>query len=496
LVTDMAATMSYVGTEGFLPPEGSGTPQADIYSFGKVLYEMSTGKDRHDFPEPPTMLGEFADREEWLELNEIIKRACERDVRKRYATAQAINAELMLLRAGKSVRRSHWLAAMTKVSVASSIIMLLTCGVGLLFLTNELGDGLVRKSFDLPFALRPYIYPTEAAIVYVDAGTYQHLDQKQSEPLPRSYYTRLLDRLTADKAKAIVFDIIFAGPREPATDEEFAKAIATNGRVILAMNGFFEDRSDNGYVQMMENYSTLPHKSFTDKAAALALSSLSLDPDKVVRSYSLNNLNKYNKAFGYGSEALAVASVLNDSFKTNKAQREDPIWINYYGPSDSLRGVSLYQAIADKDVNMPPGFFRDKVVFVGSKAGKGFDEYSVPFPKRSGQKMPGVAIHATAYLNLIRGDSLHRFSHAKEKMIIIAFGILLGSGSVFCRPRHTIFAALAAGILVAAINYWLFAFYRYWFPWLIVIAAQIPVSAIAGVWRSALVLDRNDQTAR
>jgi len=31
---------SFVGTEGFVPPEGPGTPQADIYSLGKVLYEM------------------------------------------------------------------------------------------------------------------------------------------------------------------------------------------------------------------------------------------------------------------------------------------------------------------------------------------------------------------------------------------------------------------------------------------------------------------------
>ena len=34
-----------------MPPEGPGTPQADIYSLGKVLYEISMGKDRLDFPE-------------------------------------------------------------------------------------------------------------------------------------------------------------------------------------------------------------------------------------------------------------------------------------------------------------------------------------------------------------------------------------------------------------------------------------------------------------
>jgi serine/threonine protein kinase len=37
LVAPADATLSCVGTEGFLPPEGPGSPQADIYSLGKVL---------------------------------------------------------------------------------------------------------------------------------------------------------------------------------------------------------------------------------------------------------------------------------------------------------------------------------------------------------------------------------------------------------------------------------------------------------------------------
>src|SRR5207344_3329971 len=56
LVTDAGEARSYVGTEGFIPPEGPGTPAADLFSLGKVLYEASTGKDRQDFPEPMTNL--------------------------------------------------------------------------------------------------------------------------------------------------------------------------------------------------------------------------------------------------------------------------------------------------------------------------------------------------------------------------------------------------------------------------------------------------------
>ena len=67
---------SFVGTEGYVPPEGPGTPQADIYSLGKVLYEISMGKDRLDFPELSSNLDERADKDRLLQLNEVLLKAC------------------------------------------------------------------------------------------------------------------------------------------------------------------------------------------------------------------------------------------------------------------------------------------------------------------------------------------------------------------------------------------------------------------------------------
>jgi serine/threonine protein kinase len=77
---------TFVGTEGFVPPEGPGTAQADLYSLGKVLYEMSSGKDRMEFPEVPD---DISDEEWpfWLDLNRVICRACENDLERRFTTA-------------------------------------------------------------------------------------------------------------------------------------------------------------------------------------------------------------------------------------------------------------------------------------------------------------------------------------------------------------------------------------------------------------------------
>ncbi len=109
LVARAEATISFVGTEGFLPPEGPGTRQADIYSLGKVLYEISTGHDRNQFPELPTNIVELPDRAELSELNEVLLKACHRDSRERYQTAAEMHAELALLESGRSVVRMRGL---------------------------------------------------------------------------------------------------------------------------------------------------------------------------------------------------------------------------------------------------------------------------------------------------------------------------------------------------------------------------------------------------
>jgi WD40 repeat protein len=106
LVTSASAPeVTFVGTEGFVPPEGPGAPPADVFSLGKLLYELATGVDRTEFPRLPPDFAQWPDHREFMELNEVLLRACEGDARRRYADAGALLDELLLLQAGKSVRR-------------------------------------------------------------------------------------------------------------------------------------------------------------------------------------------------------------------------------------------------------------------------------------------------------------------------------------------------------------------------------------------------------
>lgn len=113
---------TFVGTEGFVPPEGPGSTQADVYSLGKVLYEIATGKDRLDFPELPDELPTGLERKRWLELNRIICEVCEPRISKRTIyTAAELGAALHHLQRGMRRRRngfSIWATTLVLLSFA------------------------------------------------------------------------------------------------------------------------------------------------------------------------------------------------------------------------------------------------------------------------------------------------------------------------------------------------------------------------------------------
>lgn len=93
---------TFVGTEGFVPPEGPGSAQADVYSLGKVLYEMATGKDRLDFPELPDELPEGTKLKRWRTLNELICDVCDPKIsRRKIRSAEELALELHALEQGR-----------------------------------------------------------------------------------------------------------------------------------------------------------------------------------------------------------------------------------------------------------------------------------------------------------------------------------------------------------------------------------------------------------
>jgi serine/threonine protein kinase len=59
LVTDVQTEgheVSFLGTEGYIAPEGPGAKVSDIYSLGRLIYMAAMGRDQRQFPDLPTAL--------------------------------------------------------------------------------------------------------------------------------------------------------------------------------------------------------------------------------------------------------------------------------------------------------------------------------------------------------------------------------------------------------------------------------------------------------
>ena len=103
LVTEVGSNLSFVGTSGYILPEGAINPRSDIYSLGKVLYELATGMDRGSFPELPP--GTDTQKTLLLELNEVLIKACQADHQLRYASGNLMASDLDLISSGRSLRQ-------------------------------------------------------------------------------------------------------------------------------------------------------------------------------------------------------------------------------------------------------------------------------------------------------------------------------------------------------------------------------------------------------
>ncbi|HEY2142856.1 MAG TPA: serine/threonine-protein kinase, partial [Candidatus Udaeobacter sp.] len=170
---------SFVGTEGYVPPEGPGTPCADIYSLGKLLYETCTGKDRLDFPEIDSQLSTRPDRERLLQLNDVLTKACANDPKKRYSSAAEMHRDLAALDRGERPKKSR-----AKILIATALIFALAIG-GVAFWLN-------RSQPNLDLRLQTTIRTEPAGALVVLGDHAQKSPATFADLEPRRYNLRIM----------------------------------------------------------------------------------------------------------------------------------------------------------------------------------------------------------------------------------------------------------------------------------------------------------------
>ena len=390
-----------------------------------------------------------------------------------------------LARASKRLREIKHLPR--AVAVVSGIA--LATGLGLACLTYSFAQPLHRASYDLPFIVRAPLETREIVIVYLDEYSAKQLNQELSDVWNRALHAPLVDRLTQDGVRLVFYDIVFDGPaREPEADLGFAEAIQRNGKVVLGAALDIVERMGS----VKQERIAAPIGPLRKAAAGWGLLAFRpVDLDYAVRQMYFGT-SRVPSATWKAAELLGAP--------VTREPRESPVvrWVNYYGPRDTFAAVNVAQALDPE--GLPPGYFRDKIVMIGGRSAVGGisvgrDEFATPYSRLNSQFSPGVEVHATILLNLLRGEWLTRMPSRWETILIVLVGLFAG-GLAWLRLTFSVSSALVAAGAIAAGACWLMWNERVWLPWLIPAAVQIPVGLVWAVGSQYLLESRRRRELR
>ncbi len=338
-------------------------------------------------------------------------------------------------------------------------------GLALFAWSNEL----INLAYDLMFPLKSTgrAGVSDVVILYMDDHSFAQLNQANRTKWDRRLHAGLLDRLTRDQARVVVFDIIFDTASEPSADEEFERAIRRNGHVVLAAS-----QDEGTHVQVLSQTVVRPIERLLNAAAAWGVTGV-LRPkhdDAITRQFFIGDELK---------PSLPWAAATVAGLPLTRARRTAPedTRLNFYGPPLHLPNWSYSEC-----QSQPPGFFRDKYVFIGFKPktsdpmDRDPDKFATPYSRlRFWADMSGVEIVATAFLNLLRNDGMRQVPTAAQLAIILALGLAAGFGLALLRPLVAGGIALAAmlGLFLLALQ---LAQGHWWFAWTIPAFVQIPLA--------------------
>lgn len=294
------------------------------------------------------------------------------------------------------------------------------------------GFGSAFQNWHLRLADTLYTYENPSDDIVIIA-----IDDKSTEAIPlglgrftqweRDNYANLLTALENDKPAVVAFDLLFNNPglrNEP--DDQFAAAIEQAGNVVL------EFAAD-------EQSAIFPQEKFAENAT-LGLVWGSPDVDGVYRDIPIH----YEK---YDSLSLAAVKAFKDK-EADLPTTDEKLKINYFANPFGYQMVSFIDVI---DGNVPPGTFKDKLVFVGLVSFKEIQDTALT-PRSNEIPMPGVEIHANVAQTILDGKFLSQQGRISELIMIALISIALTIAFNYLGIIFSVLLALAAvfGYIFAA----------------------------------------------
>ena len=319
-------------------------------------------------------------------------------------------------------------------------LLLWTALAGLVF--GLVGFGEIAEDYlrTVRNSLHPHKASGQVVVVRVDDHS---LRQYGNWPWPRSYHARLIDRLTADGAKQIFFDINFSYPADTGDDRALAEAIRRSGVVTLATRYKFG-------AQQGATLDSRPLPSFTKYARLATLS---------FRYNYQNAVWKLPYAVQQGRDTIpSLAAAIAD----HDGKRGASFRVDYSTELESIPVVSAGDVLNGR---VPQGMLTGKKVLIGTDSDVVGDKYFIPGYGRAG----GVYIHAIGAETLKRGTPvdlgwlpafLLAFAAAAaamirrriaERLVLFTFaGAALLAGPVLLET-NLIFADVTPGLFVLLI---------------------------------------------
>ena len=319
-------------------------------------------------------------------------------------------------------------------------------------LTGVLGS-FENASIDARFELRPAARANDVVVVGIDDQTFNHLNLQW--PFPRRLDAQAIDRLRADGARTIVYDVQFTEPSDPADDNALYDAIARARNVVLATS----ETNAAGHTNVLGGDANLA-RAHSRAAAA----NLPADGGGVVRRY-LHDVN------GLDSLAVAAAQRFSGRPVPTRLFPGGSAWIDFRGPPGTIPTVPFWALLAGR---VPRSMFAGKVVVVGATSPTLGDMHATAVG--GARLMAGPEIQANAIWTALHGNPLRSapgWLGILAVLLAAVFGPLLS-----LRVR---LAVWAAAVMVLAGAYALLAQLAFDHGLIIPVVAPLAAWGAAGV---------------
>ena len=353
---------------------------------------------------------------------------------------------------GLTVGRRTLLEWLLVVATTGAIVIWMVLGGGAERANNLFYDAMIRLDG------RPA--DERIVIVAIDDRSLAELGQW---PWDRQVHADMVDRLTAARARAVAYDVLFT---ESAPDDaQLAAALARSGLVQLPE--LIDAEGENGSPWRLRP----PVAQLSGSAAALGHVNLTVDGDGVIRRIPLF-MQSGDRIWPHLTLPLAASEGRAPARPPSRAGNElvaaHAEAIAYPGPPGQYRTMSFVDVLRGET---PSAFLEGRLILVGATAAGLGDRYATPAAPH-GELSPGVEIQAALLQTLLEGGGPRPMPDGWVAALSLAPLLALALGFLFFRPLTNMLAGAGLVLVILAGSFVAFQVLRLWAP---------PAAAIIGL---------------